>query len=329
VEGGVIVADPSGNRQESVRTRVAWAGTLESVQPYLIFALAAALLFALGNALQKHGIATRLPPLSLGSLAHPLRLSAALLRNPLWLAGLVLTGVALALETQALGLGELSVVKPVSRSQSLFALAIGVAWLGERLARAEWLGVAILVGGVVLLAREPSDALPHVPPGSVQLGAALAGGALAAVALGGRSGPVGEKRLALASGALFGLGDWLMKSGTESVRAQLGGFDLSSPACVSALVATSGLWLALGATTAAFGLQQLAFSRGRVSVVVPVIGVAATAVAVGLAALLLREPVGVLRGLGVALVGLGTLLVAGRGDAGSVRAPEQETPTWS
>jgi drug/metabolite transporter (DMT)-like permease len=303
------------------------------VEPYVAFSLTAALLFALGNALQKHGIALRLPPLSLGALARPLRLAGALARSPLWLAGLALTGIALALETQALGLGDVSVVKPLSRVQSLFVLAIGVGCLGERLSRLEWLGVVTLLAGVALLAGEPSDALPHPPSQPVQLGAALAGVAVAALALciRGRAGrEVGEKRLALAAGALFGLGDWLMKGGTETARVQLGVFDLSSLACAGALVATSGLWLALAATTFAFALQQLAFSRGRVSVVMPVIGVGATLVAVGLGALLLHEPIGAMRVLGIALVGIGTLFVAGRSDApGPARVPAAETSTWS
>jgi drug/metabolite transporter (DMT)-like permease len=125
----------------------------------------------------------------------------------------------------------------------------------------------------------------------------------------------------------------MMKTGTEAVRARLGGFHLASVSTPAALLATPGFHLSLGATAAAFVLQQVAFSRGRVSVSVPVIGVGATIVAVGLGAALLHEPVSAARALGVATVVAGTLLLGGREErAPRVAAtPDASTgrPRWS
>jgi uncharacterized membrane protein len=139
------------------------------VEPYVALALTAALLFACGNALQNHGVATRLPALPLRTVARPVRLLRALARNPPWLLGLALTFVAVGLETQALAIGDVSVVKPLSRVQSVFVIAIGVGLLRESLARTEWLGVAAVLAGVSLLALAPADEVPYTPSAAASL----------------------------------------------------------------------------------------------------------------------------------------------------------------
>jgi len=286
------------------------------VKPYVALALTAALLFAWGNALQKHGLASRLPPLPLRTVARPLWLLRALVRNPPWLLGLALTFVAVGLETQALAIGDVSVVKPLSRVQSVFVIAIGVGVLGERLARTAWLGVAGILAGGFLLALAPADEIPYAPSAAARLMAGLGVGSLVAIVLavgrGRRDARGGEVRLAFASGLLFGLGDAMMKTGTEAVRTTLGGFDLASAPTLAALLATPGFHLSLAATAAAFVLQQVAFSRGRVSVSAPVIGVGGARVAGGGGAALLRESVTATRVMGVAMVAAGTLLLGGR-----------------
>lgn len=132
------------------------------MEPYVGLTLLAALLFAVGNALQKHGIASRLRPLSAATLARkPVEVVRALLRQPLWLLGLVVTVVAVGFETQALALGDVSVVKPLSQVQSIFVVLIGVCLLRERVRATEWLAVALLTAGVGMLAQQPADsALP-------------------------------------------------------------------------------------------------------------------------------------------------------------------------
>ena len=123
-----------------------------------------------------------------------------------------------------------------------------------------------------------------------------------------------EHTPALAAGALFGLGDILMKTATEVVRGQTGGFSLASADTLASLAVTFELPLSFAATAIAFMLQQMAFSRGRVSLVVPLIGVAGTALAVVLGAALLREPVSVARAAGVATMLAGLVMRRRRTD---------------
>jgi uncharacterized membrane protein len=290
------------------------------LEPWAAFTLLGALLFAVANALQKHGLAGRVPGQDLQILARPVRLLRAFARSPAWLLGTALTVAAVAAETQGLALGEASAVKPFSAIQSLFVVAIGVGILGERLARKEWLGVGLMLCGVFALAFEPGDAhfVARGTGATVALGLGVAGGVALALALAGRhpGRAAREWSLALAAGALFGLGDVMMKVATEAVHARLTRFDLSRADTLTALVGAPGFHLGIAAAAAAFLLQQLAFSRGRVSLSAPVVGVGATACVVILSAAFLGESLGAGRSLGVGLSVLGGWLLAGSEEPG-------------
>lgn len=288
------------------------------MEPYVALTVAAALLFALGNALQKQGIARRIGALPAGAMLEaPLRLVARLAGNPIWMLGSAVTLVAVALETQALGQGDVSVVKPLSRVQSIFVVAIGVAALGERLLPREWLGVGALALGALLLASEPADAISYAPGTATTAGAALGVAALVLLLLFVAERSPGRLRgelgLALAAGCLFGLGDALIKLGTERVRKPTGAFELADPGTAAGLVSTFEFQLGLFASAVAFFVQQIAFSRGRVSVVAPMIGTAGTLLALALGWGLLREPLGPGRAAGISVVVAGGLLLRGEG----------------
>ena len=298
------------------------------MEPYVAFTVIAALVFAAGGGMQKHGIATRLGPVSAVAFARrPGRVVGALCRNPLWVLGSLLTLVGFGLETQALGLGDLSVVKPLSRLQTLFTLLIGVWLLSERLASREWLGLGVMLVGVLMLGSEPADALVYVPDTTLSFGlsAAIVLLVLLLVPLAesGRWRLSPDAALALPAGALFSVGDLLMKLGTEVVRLRTGAFDLPAGSSLPTLLKTAEFQLAFAATLLAFVLQQLAFSRGRVSVVIPVAGAAGTLLTALLGFGLLHEPLNVLRVGGIASVIAGTLLATlpGAPPAGLARAP--------
>lgn len=265
--------------------------------------------------MQKHGVPSWIGPKSVGELLRrPIVFVGSLLRSPVWAAGLVVTLVAMAMETQALGDGDVSVVKPLSRVQSVFVLLIAVGILRERLQPIEWIGVVTLTLGAVMLAREPADSLLFAPSSSASLAAAagVALGVFLLVAITDRvAGPArGELGLGVAAGLLFGLGDVLMKIGTETARDAGGRFDLASTEGFHSLLGAFEFHLSVGFTAGAFLLQQAAFSRGRVSLVAPMIGASGTLVVLLLGAYLLREPLGATRLLAVGVMTTGTLLLS-------------------
>jgi drug/metabolite transporter (DMT)-like permease len=119
-----------------------------------------------------------------------------------------------------------------------------------------------------------------------------------------------ELGLGIAAGLLFGLGDVLMKIGTEIARDTDGRFDLASSQGFGSLFGTVEFHLSIGVTACAFLLQQAAFSRGRVSLIAPLIGASGTIVVLLLGSSLLREAFGPTRLLAVAVMVFGTLLLA-------------------
>ena len=68
------------------------------------------------------------------------------------LSGLA-TGASWLCYFRALKLGDASRVAPVDKLSVILVAIFGVAFLGEHLARAQWLAVALIGLGVVLLAR--------------------------------------------------------------------------------------------------------------------------------------------------------------------------------
>lgn len=62
------------------------------------------------------------------------------------------TGASWLCYFRALKLGEVSRVAPIDKLSIVFVAIFGVLFLGERLNLANWAGVAMVIGGVLLLA---------------------------------------------------------------------------------------------------------------------------------------------------------------------------------
>ena len=69
----------------------------------------------------------------------------------LLLSGLA-TGASWVCYFRALKVGDAARVAPIDKLSVVLVAVIGVAFLGERLSSANWLGVALIAGGAVLVA---------------------------------------------------------------------------------------------------------------------------------------------------------------------------------
>jgi multidrug transporter EmrE-like cation transporter len=117
--------------------------------PY-VFLVAALLLNALANMLLKAGAAT------LGGLAEP-HLLPRLLGNPYLLLGLLLFALNVVFYLAALTRLNLSVAYPVMVAGGLVMVVLGsVLWLREPVTALQWSGIALLVGGIVLVSYRPA-----------------------------------------------------------------------------------------------------------------------------------------------------------------------------
>jgi enterochelin esterase-like enzyme len=197
---------------------------------------------------RQHEQASTLPPLT---LTRPLRSLRVLFGDGRWLAGFLVGILGWVFYVAALAFGPLSIVQAASAG-GIGVLALLVwRWGGARLARREWLGVAVSIGGLVLLGisllgrggnahhwggRTSWTAIALWLVGSALLAAFFAGpGARLVVAGAG---------LGIGAGFLYAAGD----VGTKAAVA--GGWRLLF---VPALLAAHGL---------AFVMLQLGFQRG-------------------------------------------------------------------
>ncbi len=223
------------------------------------------------------------------------RLIGALVRRPLWWAGMVGdTGGYLA-QAAALGLGSLLLVQPLLVTALLFALPLGAHFANRTVLPADWVAAVVLTGSLALfvIVGNPRRGSAH---GSVSAWmiviAVLAPIVVACVALAAKS--TGTRRaalLAISVGVLYGLVAVLTKAVVDLLGQGLMAV-LTSPEPY-ALVACGILGTVL---------QQSAFQAGALQASLPTMTVLEPAVATVLGISLLGEK--------IATDGLGWLAIA-------------------
>ncbi|MEO6497308.1 MAG: DMT family transporter [Solirubrobacteraceae bacterium] len=249
----------------------------------------------------------------LESPEHGLRLTlmARLARNRRWLAGTLLTVVGALLQVWALTLAPLTVVAP-TLAAGLLALPFLVRLrLGERLRRADHLGIAAIAGGVSLIAVFGPSEFERSPAG-VELAVVLA--LLAALLL-----------------APFALRTQDASAHLSVAGAAAG--DAAAALCLK-LAADElhrgrlGVALAWGAAGAACGLLALtaemsALQRLRATQIAPVVVAAQVLVPVAVGLAFLGETWGATPGGGVLLAAAVAIVVAGGALLAASRSVEE------
>ena len=201
--------------------------------------------------------------------------------------GFVLTVVGWLLFVKATDLGEVSIVQPLMSVGDVFLVLLAVTFLHERLGRVEWAGLALTVVGAVALASEASviEQVAIAWPRLVAFLALCAAGGVA-LFLAARRRAKSEVPLAIAVGIGFGTGAVLTKLMTAYLM--LRGEQLESAASLLNPI----LPFVIAANVAGLALLQVAFQRGRASVIVPVqLGVANGLVVIA-GALVFAEAIG-------------------------------------
>jgi drug/metabolite transporter (DMT)-like permease len=291
---------------------------------YVLLTVASSAFYAGATALQKHGIASRLPGFALADVFSRFgELLAAMLKNRVWLLGLAVIPFGFGLEIQAVSMGDISVVRPLSRLEAAFSVVIGVTLLGERLSAREGIGIAAMIAGALVLALEPVPERALVPgDASTVLALGAAGVLVTALLVAQGRWPdrvAPEYGLAVCAGLMFALSDIMMKIGTSAVKEKVGSFQIVSAQTVVLLLQSHQFLIFVAIAIAAFLVLQIAYSHGRVSVVVPIAGITGTLLTLILAFVLLREPLSPGRVLGVLVMLFGLSL--------ALRRPSAPRPT--
>jgi hypothetical protein len=260
---------------------------------------------------RQHAQTSTLPPLS---LAHPLRSLWSLFSNRRWLVGFVVGIVGWVFYVAALRFGPLSLVQAAAAGGIAVLVLLVWRWGGVTLVRREWIGVAIAIGGLIMLGLSlvgggVSHAGNHGSWPAIALWLATSG-AIAAF-FGGPGGRlvVAGAGLGIGAGFLYAAGD----VGTKAAVAG-GWWALFVPA----VLAAHGI---------AFLLLQFGFQRGSALATAGVASLFTNAAPIAAGMVLFHEPLpggarGVLRVLAfVAVVAGGVLLTRTSGAGEQEAAP--------
>ncbi len=183
----------------------------------VLFAFAAALTSAL-NVVTQHVASTSAPGKDRGR-----RLALYLIRNPLWLFGVVAMIGSFVFQALALYNGRLSVVQSILVTELVFSLVVGALWLRRHVMPAAWVSASVTSAGlaVFLIMAEPQGGHPGATA-QAWLPALLTCGGLAALfaALASRGTPVRRAALyATASGIVWAALATFLKSATDVLAA--------------------------------------------------------------------------------------------------------------
>ncbi len=218
-------------------------------------ALAAAFFFALGLVLQEKA-ASEQPDESVAA-GFLVRLA----RQPVWLLGLAMQGVGFVAQAIALGIGRMVVVQPLLVASIVFALPLGRLIEKRRIQRSEWIGAALVTGGLgaLLVASKPAAGVDDASLLSwAVIGGGAAGLAVLLFALArGRRPELRAGLLGTASGILFGLGAALTKATVSLLDDGIG-----------AVLWDWHVYVLVVVSIAAFWLEQAALQTGALAVAV-------------------------------------------------------------
>ena len=271
---------------------------------YIAVTVIAAMLLGVGFVLQQHA-AAKLP----AQFLH-LRLIAELLRQRIWLAGVVIMVMGQGMSAWGLGHLSLTLSEPLLATNLIFALLLAAPISGEIPRRTEFVGAVLLCGGVGLLSASRSVRALSESFGSFSHWPAA--GAIAAVAAAlvviGRIGPASWRATltGAAAGLLLGIADALTRRSVEIIDGH----------GVVTLLTTWPGYAVIGTAAIGLWLVQSAFSVGPLHASLPAITGAEPLAGITLGVLVFGDKVHIttwllaVQALGIAAMVGGVILVA-------------------
>ncbi len=286
---------------------------------YIWLAIGCAICFGIGNSMQKQGMAVSFPKISLGRFFAELpKIFFVLLKNWIWLAGVGFAVAGFIFQGESIDApgSKLSVIMPLLNLSTIVTSLVGVFLLRERVKGSEWIGIAVLTLGAVMVFAFDRGGGSHALRGPLLavcylIGIGSMGALLAASAL-ARAWGGAEILLAIGSGLGFGMGAVALKMLDYDLKGAIGGFNVLDPHFLLVFLTSPNGWMLIAFNLAGFTLFQLSFAHGRISLIGPFSQVFSMVIPVIAGILAFGESLVPWQWLGVGIVAAGTLL-AGRG----------------
>ena len=224
--------------------------------------------------------------------------------NKTWLLGFLLLDFGWILSVKAVEIGALSIVQPLLSAGSFFAVLLAVIFLRERLTSLEWFGMGVTVLGVVLISSQIVEVVSiAIVWSQVYLWLLVLGGLTIGGLLIGMRKQNGEVFLACAAGMSFALAGILTNAMTTSSVGE-GNAVTFQTAFMSPLLYAVIITNVLG-----LFLIQVAFQKGRASIVVPLNAAMISGISVLAGVYLFGEKIQLIHVVGVGCIGFGSVLL--------------------
>lgn len=265
-----------------------------------LFTLVSGILSGIGHSIQRYGL-NSLPELTPRAFyQRHLRLLFALLTSPLWLLGGILAVSGALLRWQAFSGGDVSLLKPLTNINIVVVVIVSVVFLGERIRRIEWIGIAGLLVSVFILSfagQERYIDSYNIP--AYFLSTIICFSLVAIFAVMGsqlhRSAREKELLFALSAGLLYGIATIFLKAMTIEVIQLLGYFNVLDALSLFVLITRGSFWLYVVSSIIAYFLLQCAYSHRRASVAFPINNSFSTLVPIIIAVLVFGDSLLILR----------------------------------
>ncbi len=236
----------------------------------ILFALLGAFSQALTSVLQR-----------LANVASPKEKRSAwrtalyLVRQPMWLLGMVTMGGTFVFTALALYFGTLASVQPILVTELIFTLALRVVWLRDRIARRTWGAAALLCAGLFgfLVVANPQEGHGHPSPARWVVAVGSRGLVVVILVIVSRWGSPARRAAVLGAAAalVWAIDAAFVKSATEVLAHQgWGGLFVHWP--IYGVVATGVLGTVL--LESAFAVGPLAASQSALLIVDPLASIA-------------------------------------------------------
>jgi len=230
-----------------------------SIWAAITLSVVATCCYQVGMVMQKVA-ADRMP--RLGLTLRQWEVYGAFLRSPTWLGGLGVTIAGWAFFLKAIANAPVSIVQPVLGFGLAVLAVFSVVFLHERLRPSEWVGVALMLAGIVLLGVSGSG---EAPRGGDVSQAALFGVSLALLATLAGAIPLGRSGRAVPLPVVLGFGAGVL-IGLAALYTK--GFFLSLDAGLPWLAWLVFLPLMTLGNLGGVWVQQAGFQQGRALIVV-------------------------------------------------------------
>ena len=209
---------------------------------------------------------------------------------------------------------KLSVIMPLLNVSTLVTSLIGVFLFRERVRKLEWVGIAFITFGSILVCALDRGSGSYELNNKLLTICYLAGitsmVALAVAFTLYQSRKGAEILLAISSGFGFGMAALALKMLALDLKQTIGGFHVSDPHFLITFLTSPNGWLLIVFNLIGFALFQLSFAHGRISLVGPFSQVFSMVIPVVAGILAFHESLVASQWLGVMTVTIGTFIVS-------------------